>query len=154
METGHEERYKDAFRIRAIRFMTKPFQNEEVYDALKAASQVKIGNKEIEVYRERQKLYIKIIDISYVEAYTGYVIIVIGNKHCRKDITLYEIKKSLDSRFFFQINRQYVINMNLIENIKKNRVRIAGEKMIVSRRRIAEFEKCYMKFDLEYRRLL
>lgn len=53
--TGWTEYFKDAFRIGAFRFVTKPFEKKEIKEALEAFLKTKIGMETIGLYRERNK---------------------------------------------------------------------------------------------------
>ncbi|RKM60051.1 hypothetical protein D6856_08175 [Butyrivibrio sp. XB500-5] len=51
--TSRTERYKEAFYIDALRFITKPFLYDEVREALTSAVEEKPGEAEIEAYHDR-----------------------------------------------------------------------------------------------------
>lgn len=55
MATGWTEYFKDAFKIGAFRFVTKPFEKKEIKEALEAFLKTKIGMETIGLYRERNK---------------------------------------------------------------------------------------------------
>ena len=45
MATGRSDRYKEAFHINALRFVTKPFSSAEILEAIQAALVSRIGNE-------------------------------------------------------------------------------------------------------------
>lgn len=53
METSRQERFKEAFKINAFRFVTKPFQKDEVKETLEDVLNTRIGMEKMEVYRDR-----------------------------------------------------------------------------------------------------
>lgn len=151
MATGMRERVKEAFVIRAFRFVTKPFEMEELTEAIEAFLNGRIGNEEIEVYWNRNLIRVRQRDIIYVEAYDGYIELYIKGRTCRKETTLSKLKKELNEKMFFRIHRKHIINLSQIESYQKGTVCMAeGQKLLVSKRNRKEFEKAYVIFDLSY----
>lgn len=151
MATGRVDRFKDAFRIHAERFITKPFDQAEVEEALRAAALQDLGKKTIELYYMRNLYKICQCDISYIIAYNGYTEFVVGDKVFRKDSSLNEVEGVLDERIFFRINRKYMINIQWIQSYSEGTIRIEGKGFEVSRRKRKDFEQKYIEFDLRYR---
>lgn len=151
MATGMEHRYKDAFRIRAFRFVTKPFDKEEIREALESALKTFPGISTIEVFSQRIPYQIRQKDICYFEAYNGYVEAVVGTQTFRKDVSLDTVEGLVDSRLFFRINRQFLVNLRWIETYEKGCIVIGGQNFVVSRRKRSELEQRYIEYDIRYR---
>ena len=149
--TSRTERYKEAFYIDALRFITKPFLYDEVREALTSAVEEKPGEAEIEAYHDRISFNLKEKDISMIRAYNGYVEIIAGNGVFRKDISMNSLEEQLDNRLFFRVNRQYMINFKFIDSYKKNKVIAGSNSFVISVRRQKDFLKRYTEFDLRYR---
>ena len=149
--TSRTERYKEAFYIDALRFITKPFLYDEVREALTSAVEEKLGEAEIEAYHDRISFNLKEKDISMIRAYNGYVEIIAGNGVFRKDISMNSLEEQLDNRLFFRVNRQYMINFKFIDSYKKNKVIAGSNSFVISVRRQKDFLKRYTEFDLRYR---
>jgi len=150
MATGTVERFKEAFHIHAMRFVTKPFVREEVEEALMAAIGDSPGGAMLEVYQERNLYEIRQADIWYLKAFNGYTIIVVDGKTFRKDISLINLEKQLDEKIFARVNRNVIVNLRFAEVCKKAYVKISEEKMTISKRNMKEFEHKYMEYDLRY----
>lgn len=151
MATGMRERVKEAFVISAFRFVTKPFEIEELTEAIEAFLNGRIGNEEIEVYWNRNLIRVRQRDIIYAEAYDGYIELYIKDQICRKETTLLKLEEELNKKMFFRIHRKYIINLSQIESYQKGTVCMAeGQKLAVSKRNLKEFEKAYVTFDLSY----
>ena len=148
--TSQIDRYKEAFFIEAIRFITKPFLYDEVKEALTSTIEEKPGEAEIEVYRDRVSFNIKEKDISMIRAYNGYVEIMAGESVFRKDISLNMLEEQMDNRIFFRVNRQYVVNFKYVSSYSKNKVVVNKKIFVISVRRQKEFLKRYMEYDLSY----
>lgn len=148
MATGKVERFKEAFRIQAFRFITKPFQKEEIEEALSALLETQCGTSEIEVWWKRNPHTFRQQDISFIRAIGGEVELSIKGKRYRKDVALSELENELDETLFFRINRQYIVNLGEITKQKANIVMVAGEELKVSVRKKKDFEKACLRYKL------
>lgn len=152
MATCAIERYKEAFHIRAFRFVTKPFVSEEIEEAIDAVLSLKRDDDGIELYYQRVLYKIKWKDIQYIQAYNGYSEFLVENRIFRKEISLNSIEEQLDMQFFSRIHRQYIVNMRWIISYDNGEVRVGNQVIPVSKRKRKEFEQEYIEFDLKYRR--
>lgn len=151
MATSKVERYKDAFKINAFRFVTKPFQKEEVKEAIEAFCKSQLGMELIEVYKMRNAYQFQQKEIEYLAAVNSAVELHIGDEIFRKEISLNELEHILDQRLFYRVNRNCIVNMNKIEDTKQGMVICNGKKITVSIRRRKEFERSYLMYDVNYR---
>lgn len=154
MATGMVERFKEAFQIQALRFVTKPFRKEEVKEALEAAVEGIFFSKNIEVYAERNRYEVPEEEILFIRAYNGYSEVCVGEKSFRRECSLKELEGILNERLFSRINRDIIVNLSFIEDYDEERVVVGMNEFCISRRRNKEFERKYMEFDLKYRRLI
>ena len=152
MATGKVERYKEAFKINAFRFVTKPFNIEEIEEALDAAKASDFAGRTIELYSHRNKIEVLQEKIRYVESYDGYAEFTVDTQKFRKDSSLDELETVLDERLFIRISRKHIVNLRWITSYKGNKVYIEDEVFTVSRRRLKEFERKYIEYDLNYKR--
>lgn len=144
--TSRKERFKEAFCIDTFRFVTKPFEIEEIREALEEAVTALGGMEKIEVYKERVKCDILQRDILYIEAVDSSVEFVLNEGIFRKETSLTELEKELDEKVFFRINRQCIVNMAQIQKYEKGTVLINGENKKVSQRRKKEFVMTYREY--------
>lgn len=151
MATGRVERFKEAFMIQAFRFITKPFQVEEIREALSAIQENEVSDYAIELYYQRNKVAIPQKDIQYIEAYDGYAELLVGFQRFRKDCSLDELEQELDARFFVRISRKNIVNLRWVKAYKKDKIQIREEYFTISRRRRKEFEAKYIEYDLRYK---
>lgn len=152
MATGMVERFKDAFHIKAHRFVTKPFDKSEIEEALMSAISEGNSHNYLEVYYQRNKYNVLQKDIQYVEAYSGYTEFEIAGKRFRKEISLMELEKNLSDILFVRIDRKYIVNMQYIKSYMDDRFMIGEKQFSISRRNRKEFERRYIEFDLKHRR--
>lgn len=151
MATSRMERFKEAFKIEAFRFVTKPFSVGEIEEALQDAIDTKIGMDEIELYENRVLHKVEQRNIKYVKAYGSFIEAKVGNRVLRKELSMLKMEELLDKNIFYRINREILVNMFYIDSYKDGIINIDAQTFIVSRRRKKEFEKVFMEFDLKYR---
>lgn len=156
MATGRVDKFKEAFRIQAFRFVTKPFEDTELEEALQAVMDTQIGMETIELYEKRNPYYIPQKDILYISAYNGYSEFVVSGRETerilRKDNSLSEIEKELSKDLFFRVSRQYIINLGKVLQFHNGMIHIHDKRISVSRRRKKAFEQVYIEYDLKYRK--
>jgi len=150
METSKVERFKEAFTINAFRFITKPFEVDEIEEALQAVWNLQIGMELIELYERRIRYSFLQKEIEYIISYDSYSEFSVGNRVFRKEIALNELEKILDMSLFHRVHRQYMVNMLWIVRYKNGVINLDKKEIPVSRRKKKDFEQAYMEFDLKY----
>lgn len=151
IESGRTDRFKDAFLISAVRFITKPFNQDEIKEALIIINNKNIGEKSVNLYYNRNKFSIKQKTIRYIKAYNGYTEYLVEDKLLRNEYSLNEIEKILDSRLFIRVHRQFIVNMKYINKINKRKIEIENIEIEISRRKYMQFQQKFMEYDLRYR---
>ena len=151
MATSHLERFKEAFKIDAFRFVTKPFSNSEIEEALQDAFDTMIGMDCIEFYENKTLHKIQQKDIKYLKAYGGFIEAKVGSRSLRKEISLLKLEELLDRKIFYRINREILVNLFHIDGYKDGIIKVGTQTFKVARRRKKEFEKVFLEFDLRYR---
>lgn len=154
MATGMVERFKEAFHIQALRFVTKPFAKGEIKEALEVAMEGLFFTKNVEGYAERNRFEIPEEEIEFIRAYNGYSELYVGEKSFRRECSLLELEEILNDHLFARINRDIILNLSFVEHYNEERAVVGKKEFRISRRRKKEFERKYMEFDLKYRRLL
>jgi DNA-binding LytR/AlgR family response regulator len=151
LATSRIDRFKDGFRIRALRFITKPYDRDEIKDALCACLDMSVGEHTVEMFLNRICYRVKEKDIRYIRAFNGYVEIIAGKEVYRKDTSLDALEESFDKRLFCRIHRQYLVNLKYVDSYKKDSVTIKNEILPISKRRQTDFMCQYTDYDLNYR---
>lgn len=153
MATSMVERFKESFHIGASRFVTKPFEKEEIWEALAHALQSFTGMGLITLYEKRIPHQVQERQVQYIQAYDGYAEAVVGKeeRRMRTEKSLNQLEEELDSRLFCRISREFIINLSCIQSYEKGIIKIGEQKLSVSRRKKKEFERAYREYDLYYR---
>lgn len=151
MATAMVGRFKEAFSIEAFRFVTKPFQEEEILQVLEEYIKTMLGNLQIKVYKERNEFIFYQKDILYAYSINSAVELYMKKGIFRKESTLSEMEEILDDKLFYRISKQYIVNLQEISNYRKGIILVGGKEMRVSVRKKKEFEKVYIMFDVNYK---
>ena len=152
MLTSKTERFKEAFKIGAFRFVTKPIEQREVFDAIDDVRDRMIGNKELTLLRDGKNYIIQQKDILYVMMDKTSAYIFTEKHDFRSGDPLSWWEQELDERIFVRCHKSYIVNLSKIADIEKRMIRlVGGEKIPVARRRKEELELRFMKYDTKYR---
>lgn len=150
--TNREERFKEAFKINAFRFVSKPFEAEEIEETLEDALSSMLGSEQVELYENRILYSIRQKDICYVEAYESYIEVMLrDNRKMRRDISLGKMQELMDERLFYRINRRYLVNMDCIENYDGSVIEFGNLQARIPRVKKKEFERIYKEYRVKYR---
>lgn len=149
--SGRVNRFQETYKIKAFRFIVKPYEMEEIEEAIDAYMNQCIGMQTIELFQKRNSVWVRQREISYVVAYGSYVEVVVRNQVYRKEVSLLEMEQQFDQRCFLRIHRKYLVNMFWVTGYEKGKVFVSGKELLLSRRKQKVFEQAYMDFDLTYR---
>lgn len=151
MATGIVERYKEAFHINAFRYVTKPFDEAEVREAVQGSLHKLTGKRTIEVFYNRVAYHVKEQNIYYVKAYNGYTLIRTSEREYRNEASLKFYESLLDERLFFKINRSCLVNLLKVKESADGIFFIGDEQLEVARRQKRDFMSRFIKADTKYR---
>lgn len=149
--SSREDRFKETYQIHPLRFISKPFDEEEVWDAVQAYTEILIGYTEMEIYHNRKSYRFRQRDIQYIASFKGYVEIVVDGYVYRKDVSLKQLETTLEKELFFKVHKSYIVNLLWVREIRADEVFVGNIKIPLSRRQKREFEDAYIRFDLKYR---
>lgn len=142
MATGAEKLYKEGYKLGAYRFMTKPFQKEELQEVIESLIRDGVIRKSIMVHKNRTMYRIPINDICYVRSMNDAVELVCKEGVYRKRSTLERMEKMLDDGFY-RISRGSIVNMNKIAEYENGIVTVCNKKLKVAVRRKTKFEHAF-----------
>ena len=127
--TAYSEYAVEGFRVNAVDYLLKPFG---LQDFQRAANRLKERMSESAAADSDNMLFLKtdyrivkvsIPDIRYIEAMSEYLKVWIEGE-AKPIVTLLSMKK-MEERlpdYFMRIHRSYIINLNKIQEVNKNRV--------------------------------
>lgn len=147
MLTSVEEAFKDAFRIGAYRFVTKPIHKEELWEALSAVKSTLLEIQTVDVYRNKKKYSICQKDILYISGKGSETEVFTKVSSYRSDFSLSEWEKLLDTELFFRCHRSYIVNLSKVDKIEEKIHLVDGEVLLLSRRRRKEIETRFAEYQ-------
>ena len=152
MLTAREDRYREAFKIGAFRFVPKPIAEKEFFRTIDEIREHMVGMTKVEVHRDGVAYSIMQRDIIYVEGNRDSTLIYTRDVEYRSEKSLANWKELLDDRMFFQCHRSYIVNMGKVEEIEKSKVLlVTGEKVEVSKRQRISFLHAFIEYDTRRR---
>ena len=144
--------FKDAFKIGATRFVTKPIEKDELFEALDSAVASLAGYGTVTVKYNGEDCTVRQRDIYMVEAKRDYVKIYLKDKVCESNHSLKDLAENLDDRLFIYVHRSYLVNMLYVSDIKNGYVELSGGKKVsVARRKSKEVHQKIIEFDVNCR---
>ena len=152
MLSGMVDRYKEAFKINAFRFVSKPISKKELFLAIDDVMELMEGTETLIAYKDGNSYSIKQKDIVYIEAVSSGIIACVGNTEFTIYKPLSELMDELNGKLFFRSHRSYIVNIHKIQEILKNQIlMINGQKALLSRRDRKALVQAYVEYDIKRR---
>ena len=143
--TSHSEMIKEAFKVRAFRYLFKPLNDEEFFEAIKEAVNELSNSNEVIIEQRAESILIDKRNIIYIESLgDGTVLYTESEKY----VNSYSLKKwieILDDISFYQCHRSYIVNFSYVKKIESSKLILKNDYTLpVSvRNRKATKEKLY-----------
>ena len=135
--TAYNQFALKAFKFNALDYLVKPFDTDELTDAVAKAERLnkptkhQLANLQQQLYGEpisriaipgqHGAFFIEFNDIIYVEASNNYSIIVLqDDRRFTISKTLKDVQEVLEERHFLRVHRQYIINLNSLKQFNRN----------------------------------
>jgi DNA-binding LytR/AlgR family response regulator len=136
--TAYSEYAVESFRINAVDYLLKPFGMQDFQRAAnRLRERLENAPANLSTNANSDVLFLKtdyrivkvnIHDIRYIESMSEYLKVWLDNQS-KPIITLLSMKKMEERlpKFFMRIHRSYIINLNKIQEVNKNRVILDDE---------------------------
>ncbi len=149
MLTSKKERFKDAFKIGASRFVTKPIESEELYEAIDHAIDLILSDETITVISEGKTLNIQQKRIYMFEASRNKVVMYLKDRNLILLTPLKSINEQLNKNFFLRVHKSYIVNMNYVSKVVNREIILDNSiKASISFRKEKEVSTMLMNHDL------
>lgn len=167
--TAYDEYAVQAFKVNGLDYLLKPIESDDLARAIdkfkKSRNTVQLDYSQLlqvmtdkeKTYKERflvkkgdQLKFVETASIAHFQSDSGYVNLTTHEGDCFLiDYPLDTLKEQLPPKQFFQINRQFIVNIksiNVINTWFNNRLKLKlqpgiEEDVVVSRERVKEFKK-------------
>ncbi len=146
--TEYEKYIDDAMDLFALRFIKKPLDYSRFYSGLDKAIEL-INEDDVEFYLKdtNKVLKIKSKDIMYVETLDHKTKVVTANGiYYSSELIDYWYKKLTHSSFY-RVHKSYIVNLDYIDEYKRNEVKLTnGEIIGVSYRNQPTFRRYFFNY--------
>lgn len=145
--TAYSEYVFESFEVDTFRYLLKPVNQEELNKMLNDY----INNFEqfsrIEIPLTSGTVFVNIPEIMYIESNGRYSTVRLNSTTYISTKPLSSFQAEINSYRFFRTHRTFLVNMKYIAEIDGHIITLTnGEKVEISRRNLATFNKCYMNF--------
>lgn len=157
--TSHTEFMPDAFKVKAFRFLDKPLDNENFNEAFSEAKKEILNTEHILLSdRSGKKVYLKLIDIVYLETYGDgtYIYGNTGNVY-DTDKPLKYWKEQIGSEHFYQIHKSFIVSYLYVSAIlKSDQVAMRGieQPLDISRRNVVPFRNGFFGYIKKHAKVM
>jgi DNA-binding LytR/AlgR family response regulator len=135
--TAYSQYAVEGFNLDAIDYLLKPIEYERFLKAVNKAREYLIFSNQLQqskqdfifVKSDYQLVKINFSDIQYIESYDDYIKIYLEDKCVLSLMSLKAIQQKIPTNQFVRVHRSYIVPVNKIESIQRNRIKI-GQKLI------------------------
>ena len=115
--TGHVEYALEGYEVNALRYLTKPVQEEKLREVLRFVMDNSKSKRQLMIREDGEELLLNVADIIYFEAQNQYIMIYTteGNHLVRYNIGDFE--EQLKNDGFFRIHRGYLISLAKVKKL-------------------------------------
>lgn len=126
--TGHVEYAIEGYEVNALRYLTKPVQEDKLREVLRFCMEKNTEGKQLVLREDGEDIIVKYPDLIYFEAQNQYVMVYTtnGSHLIRANIGDYESLLSEDG--FFRIHRGYLVSLARVKKMVKGEVIVRYEK--------------------------
>ena len=125
--TGHVEYALEGYEVNALRYLTKPVQEDKLKEVLRYVSEKMSEKRQILVKADGEEHLIDVSDIIYFEAQNQYIMIYTVTREYLVRYNLSDYEKELKKDGFFKTHRSYLISLGKVKKLGKNEVIMDGD---------------------------
>ena len=120
--TGHVEYALEGYEVNALRYLTKPVQEDKLREVLRFVMDKSVSKRQLIIKEDGEELLINVTDIIYMEAQNQYVMIytMAGEHLVRYNIGDFE--EELEKDGFFRCHRGYLVSLSKVKKLQKSEV--------------------------------
>ena len=145
--TGHVEYALEGYEVNALRYLTKPIQENKLREVLKYVMEKNTQKRQLIIRSDGEDLRLDLTDLLYFEAQNQYVAIhAKGGTHLvRANVSTFE--EELKNDGFFRIHRGYLISLSKVKKVVKTDVWLDnGDCLPISRNNVKALKEALYSF--------
>ena len=124
--TGHVEYALEGYEVNALRYLTKPVQEEKLREVLRFVMDQNTSKKQLMIKEDGEELLLNIADIVYFEAQNQYVMIYTTDGEHLVRYNIGDFEEQLKADGFFRVHRGYLISLAKVKKLVKSEVLMDG----------------------------
>ena len=145
--TSYSEYVYEGYEVGAFRFLLKPIDENSLKQAITSFVTAYKEKSYILVPVNKKTLNISLEKVMYIEASEKHSIVRCLDESYQTSKSISDFQAEINSLRFFRTHRRFLVNMKYISEIDGNIITLSnGEKVEISRRNVANFNKCYMNY--------
>ena len=131
--TGYSDYFAEGYDVAALHYLMKPVNGEKLFSVLnRAAEKLAKNEKVLNFELGGEMIRVPIYKIRYADVFGNYVTVHTPEKVTVR-MTLGELEKELDSRFF-RVSRSVIVNLTVISRVTKSEIKLNdGESIPIPR---------------------
>lgn len=130
--TGHVEYALEGYEVNALRYLTKPVQEEKLREVLRFVMDQSTSKKQLMIKEDGEEMLLNLADIVYFEAQNQYVMIYTTEGEHLVRYNIGDFEEQLKADGFFRVHRGYLISLAKVKKLVKSEVLMDGEDGEVS----------------------
>lgn len=145
--TAYIEYAAGGYEVNALRYLLKPISNEKLSEALVAVESELRNDCTVEIRGLQEPFFVKSSEIIYIEAVGRRTVVRLEGTSVESHKSLSVFEQEIRSDAFYKTRRQFIVNMKYVRRKDGNELYMKnGEKVIISRRTLANFNKVYANY--------
>lgn len=115
--TGHVEYAIEGYEVNALRYLTKPIQEDKLTDVLAYVLKEKQSRKQLVIKTDGEEIRIDAADIIYMEAQNKYVMIYTTKGEYLVRYNLADFEEELKDYGVMRVHRSYLVSLSKVRKI-------------------------------------
>lgn len=124
--TSHMEYALKGYEVQALRYLTKPVQEDKLKEVLSYVMEQMQGQRIIWLKTNGGEERVSVSDILYLEAQDQNILILTAEQSYTVRYNLRDFERELREYGFFRIHRGYLVSLGKISAVRKNEVTLDG----------------------------
>jgi DNA-binding LytR/AlgR family response regulator len=140
--TSYAEMMQKAFKVKAFRYLIKPVNESEIFEALREARKEIINYRTILIQYKNEGILVNEKDILYVESLGDVTSVFVKDNYYISTKTLVNWQIILNDELFYKTHKSYIVGFGHIKRIENYIVIMKnGNEVPISRRKIKDFQE-------------
>ena len=122
--TGHVEYALEGYEVNALRYLTKPVQEDKLREVLRFVMDKNTSKRQLMIKEEGEEILLNVSDIVYAEAQNQYVMIYTDSDEHLIRYNIGDLENELKNDGFFRVHRGDLVSLAKVKRLVKNDVLI------------------------------